>query len=119
MNNDWFEKSSNIEGDSEIGAGVPPRNAPYIVCAAIKSGGDIIAGPRHYDSIMHHQIRLSTKHLIPEDARKAWVAAEQGFIDQFGKFYTRQEAWDVAESNGQIKYNLAIQDGVLYSEHLY
>lgn len=83
---------------------------PLIVCAALKNGKEIIIGPRHYDAVMVKQI---------DKTGKSWKGATQGFIDQFGKFYTRQEAWKVAESNNQIKYNLAIADGMLFSEHLY
>lgn len=95
------------------------KKNPVIVCAAIKKDGHIIAGPRHYDKIMQMQIKKLTSHLPKEAARKVWLGAEQGFIDQFGKFYTRQEAWVVAENNEQIKNNLAVKSGMLFSENLY
>lgn len=56
---------------------------------------------------------------------------EQGFVDQFGKFYNRTEAWKIADKNGQIlrptgwekipnprKANVG-DDGCLFSENLY
>lgn len=49
----------------------------------------------------------------------------QGFIDQFGVFMNRNEAWDVALAAGQIRYieswNYRPSEGgyVLYSENLY
>lgn len=47
------------------------------------------------------------------------LGAEQGFIDQFGEFMTRKEAWTVAEAAGQIKYPKDYCKGTLYSEDLY
>jgi hypothetical protein len=44
---------------------------------------------------------------------------EQGFIDQFGVFMTREEAYVVAKAAGQIKYRCGGDDGVLFSENLY
>ena len=43
---------------------------------------------------------------------------EQGFIDQFGNFYNRQEAWIIAEKHKQIKPDYSIK-GTLFSEDLY
>ena len=43
----------------------------------------------------------------------------QGFIDQFGQFLTREEAWPIAERNTQIIRRVG-GDGIkLYSENLY
>lgn len=82
-----------------------------IVCAAIRnSNGLIICGPRHFDRIMHAQIKNS------EDD---WGKADQGFVDQFGNYLTREEAWIIAEKNNQIIRRVG-GDGVrLYSENLY
>jgi hypothetical protein len=83
-----------------------------IVCAAIRrNDGQIIVGPRHYDQTMRNHIR---------DIDKAdWADAEQGFIDQYGKFWTRQEAYLIAESADQFKGPYDNRCGILYSEHLY
>jgi hypothetical protein len=43
---------------------------------------------------------------------------EQGFIDQHGKFYSREDAWDIAKENGQIFRDCDV-DGTLFSENLY
>ena len=43
---------------------------------------------------------------------------EQGFIDQFGKFYNRKDAYIIAKENGQIIRDLGETDE-LFSEHLY
>ena len=55
-------------------------------------------------------------------APQEWQRAEEGFIDQHGKFYSRAEAWPVALRNDQIlRYELDSkwQTGSLHSEHLY
>jgi hypothetical protein len=46
-------------------------------------------------------------------------ATEQGFIDQFGVFMTREEAYEVAKAAGQIKYRCGGDEGRLFSENLY
>lgn len=54
------------------------------------------------------------------DAVKPWQGAEEGFIDQHGKFYTREEAWPIALGNKQIDpQELMWSVGRLHSEHLY
>lgn len=47
-----------------------------------------------------------------------WMSAEQGFIDQDGKFCSRQKAWKIAEAAGQIR-NQSWTKGTLFSEDLY
>lgn len=92
------------------------KRAPQrVVAAAIRNHfGDIIVSARHYDNRMHAQVEASTKQW---DITKGPVA--QGFIDQFGMFLTREEAWVIAERNGQIIRRVG-GDGVrLYSENLY
>ena len=86
-----------------------------VVCAANrdKFSGDIIIGVRHWDAFMHAQA----------DAQ-CWCVGEhdQGFIDQFGAFMSRTEAWKVAEAAGQIIRRVGGDDadsGTLYSENLY
>lgn len=85
-----------------------------VVCAAIRSKltGDIICGVRHYDGIMHAQIKRI-------GGREAFGPIEQGFVDQKGVFLNRQEAWKIAEAAGQIRYRDNMDNGTLYSENLY
>ncbi len=85
-----------------------------VVCAAIRSSqGKIIAGARHYDSVMRPLA-------FPNDERKGeWINCEQGFIDQFGVFMSREEAWTIAEAANQIKNIKAATVGCLFSEDLY
>lgn len=99
-----------------------------IVCAAMKSEkyGTIIASPRHCDSVATAQMRNAVAaHLnyAPVEAVgnvfKDW---KHGFIDQFGTFFDRQQAWKLAEKRGQIIRRVGgdiTNDGTLYSENLY
>lgn len=85
-----------------------------IVCAAIqhKETKEIIVGPRHYDSTMRNQIEKF-------GGVQKWRAnADQGFIDQFGRFIDRKVSWLIAESQGQIIQECSVP-GTLYSENLY
>lgn len=83
----------------------------WIVCAAIRHpDGRIVCGARHFDDVMRSQIGRRNAH--------DWVAADQGFIDQFGHFHTREEAWEIAHRNQQIRRNVSIP-GTLYSENIY
>lgn len=50
------------------------------------------------------------------------IKSEAGFVDNFGNFLTRTEAWKVAEAAGQILYRVGgdtANGGTLYSENLY
>lgn len=90
---------------------------PRIVCSANKlSNGVILIGIRHWDSHMHYQRSLMVDDDKAPELTKGHI---QGFLDQFGKFYTREEAYIVAEKNSQIIRNLNHSTNKLYSEHLY
>lgn len=103
---------------------------PRIVCAACQhADGRLLLGIRHFDHLMWASLlRLSLEqfevyirdpnHETPPEV-KGWANAEQGFVDQFGKFYTREEAWMVAQANGQIIRDPDWCPGSLHSEHLY
>ena len=97
------ELDSNWQPDPEI--------KPWIVCAANKhiETGTIFCGARHFDNLMRGQIKA---------ANYPFTGYEQGFVDQFGRFYNREEAWIIAETNGQIK-NKVSTEGTLYSENLW
>lgn len=88
------------------------NTTPRIVCAALRhSSGAIICGPRHFDERMIEQIENS-RH-------KDWRQAEQGFVDAWGQFLSREEAWVVALFHGQIYRDRDWFNGLLHSEHLY
>jgi hypothetical protein len=87
---------------------------PWIVCAAMKSGEITVCGARHFDGIMRGQVAIIKMSFDV----KRW---EQGFIDQWGKFYNRKEAMQIVKDNGQpfsIERNGG-KDDELYSEGLY
>ncbi len=83
-----------------------------VVCAACRVGNVIAAGARHFDTVMHKQFEAMN---MPGSERGM---AEQGFIDQFGLFLTREEAFVLATEKGQIKGEPNVP-GVLFSEDLY
>lgn len=87
---------------------VTPRR---IVCAAMEKEGRIICGARHFDKIMRAQMEAT-------EGVRWWKDCEQGFIDQFGDFINREEAWNIAVDRGQI-YREVSYVGTLYSENLY
>jgi hypothetical protein len=84
----------------------------YIVCAACRLDNIIIAGARHFDKVMRSQMAAMPK--------MSWAQADQGFIDQFGDFLTREEAMKIAQDNKQrIDLERNGGDIVLFSEGLY
>lgn len=90
-----------------------------VVCAANIHGGVIVLGARHFDTVMHDQIRQLEEGLAPT-CNSFW---EQGFIDNKGKFMDRAEAYKVALAAGQINLHRHKSGGagnqLLYSEDLY
>lgn len=93
---------------------------PRIVCAAVKSrDNQIVASPRHMDIIARNIIRA----LADCESVREWAeGSEQGFVDQFGIYYNRTEAWKIAEAAGQILRRCGgdtANGGTLYSENLY
>lgn len=90
------------------------KSPQRIVCAANrhKESGRIITGARHFDKIMRAQIDAS-------EGSQFWKGSEQGFINQFGEFLTREEAHAIAKENGQIIRRCGGDEKTLYSENLY
>ena len=84
-----------------------------IVCAALlNKDGRIVCGPRHFDQTMMGQIK-------DRPDVNTWRDADQGFIDQHGVYLTREEAWEIAELEGQIRRRVGSDIPVLFSENLY
>lgn len=83
-----------------------------VVCAALLVNDHLVCGPRHYDAVMHAQLKL-----IDEPYSSANVV--QGFVDQFGMFMDRREARKVATEAGQIIRQCGRDEEELYSENLY
>lgn len=92
----------------------PDSPAPRIVCAANRHNQSLIiaCGARHFDSIMRNVMKHNGDFPY-------WNDCEQGFIDQYGNFYTREEAYVVAKENGQIVRRVGGDNGELFSENLY
>lgn len=91
----------------------------WVVCAANKfPNGFIICGARHWDKIMHNAVEAI------EDRKEKGVKGgkeQQGFINQFGEFLTREEAMLLVKENGQrFDYERnGDQDNKLFSEGIY
>jgi len=85
-----------------------------VVCAANKFVGIgktyIVLGARHYDTLMRDAVQLLPKGMYEK---------EQGFIDQYGTFLTREEAFVVATNANQIIRRVGGDDNKLFSENLY
>ncbi len=105
-------------------------SAPRIVCAANKCNvtGRILVGARHWDKWMHEQHSIMEANdecssvFISGVVKYNLEAETQGFIDQHNNFYTREEAWKIAEANNQIIRRVGgdtRNGGTLYSENLY
>jgi hypothetical protein len=86
-----------------------------VVCAAVRSPeGQVICSARHFDQLMRSIITACG--LWSRAEVEPW---EQGFIDQFGVFMTREEAHLVAKAAGQIIRHCGGDGGALFSENLY
>lgn len=72
-------------------------------------GGHLIVGNRHFCPLMHMQIDLLGLRDSQHD-----IGTDQGFVDQWGIYMSREEAWVVAKNAGQIRE--IFTEGVLYSE---
>jgi hypothetical protein len=101
---------------TDAGKTMGDRPQRRIVCAALRAAdGDVLVGIRHYSTDMRKQIQSRAdgdkfNHLGEED---------QGFVDQWGSYMTRAEAYMVADKVGQIMNHEACTPGRLYSEGLY
>lgn len=92
----------------------PPKDAVVkIVCAAHRYNDLIIPSPRHGDKVS----RTLIKKLLGD---KGFHSVEQGFIDQWGRFYNREEAWLIVQANGQpFNQERNGPTGRLFSEGIY
>lgn len=83
-----------------------------VVCAAIKFDDDFMAvGARHFSPAMHHQLNM----MYGENVKDWPKEVEQGFINTWDEFLTREEAAKIATRLGQC----AEPTDYLYSEDLY
>jgi hypothetical protein len=88
-----------------------------IVCAAMRKDDIVIVGARHYDKVMRATIEL----ISAVDNQWAYSSlVVQGFIDQYGTFLDRSQAFIVAERQNQIRRLCGSESSQkLYSENLY
>jgi hypothetical protein len=96
------------------------RSERRVVCAAIRAAdGELLLGIRHYSRDMYHQL----EHRIGARTFYNRHDPDQGFVDQYGQYMTREEAYAVALAAGQLRYPEACGQGLdgpkLYSEGLY
>lgn len=93
----------------------PRKSRRRVVCAAVRCAGMIVCGPRHMDQTMRDTIAAI------EDGRSGFGdwSKDQGFIDQFGVFMTREEALVVAKAAKQIIRRCGGDERQLWSENLY
>ncbi|WDS62172.1 hypothetical protein [Pseudomonas phage D6] len=85
-----------------------------IVCAANRYGDFIVTGSRHFSVPMWF-----TLELIGDDALKAYGKCEQGFIDQYGMFWNRTDAYNLCREQGRELLEEGGSETELFSEHLY
>lgn len=90
-----------------------------VVCAAVRLTMNgktlVITGARHYDKLMVACLNAISKETSDET---------QGFVDNYGEFLTREEAWVVAKKARQILCRVGgdgdlISGGKLFSENMY
>lgn len=89
-----------------------------IAAVANRYGGIIVLGTRHYSNSM----RQALDALGGNEVLTQWAGeenCEQGFVDQYGTFLDRTEAWILAEAGNQIVYRDDLPTGTLFSEHLW
>lgn len=91
-----------------------------VVCAAIRAAdGEILVGIRHYSPDMVRNIEA--RH--DGDKFRYRLDRDQGFVDQWGNWMSRTEAYQIAAANGQIirpdQCPPALDEPRLYSEGLY
>jgi hypothetical protein len=97
-----------------------PRTERRVACAAIRAAdGKLLLGIRHYSDDMWRQINARHDGYL----FKHRLDADQGFVDQWCEWMSREEAYTVALAAGQIRYPDACGMGLggprLYSEGLY
>lgn len=111
------EKSYELK-DGEVQTPVPFEKVKNrVVCAANKMpDGTVIPGVRHWDTVMH---RVADK-LQDNPKNSSLIEREvQGFLDRYGNFLTREEAWKIAFDAGQIIRRCGGDGKKLFSENLY
>lgn len=93
----------------------PETPTRVVVCAANKYGPIVFTGIRHFCPIMRENMK---GHII--NALRDQLGETQGFVDQWGVFMDRKEAYAVALAAGQVgRYRPKNPGEWLCSEDLY
>jgi hypothetical protein len=95
---------------------VASHNYPnrIVIAANRYEDGLMILGVRHNGIEMHKQLAL-----LMSLGKTPTGKPVQGFMDIFGQFKTREEAWIIANEAGQILPGRDKTPGTLYSETIY
>ena len=94
----------------------PPKECvPKIVCAAVWFAGTDFLVPmvRHYHPSSIEVVDLVRKE-VGDDVEEV-----QGFLDQWGRFYDREQAFKLCTQTGQISSYTTRGRDTLFSEYLY
>lgn len=98
------------------------RTQRIIVCAALRFPhlDLIIPGARHYSKDVNVMMnRLKALGLMPDKKEQA-VGDNQGFLDNFGNYWTREQALIIAKAAGQLEgRDKSGCEDELFSEDLY
>ena len=103
--------------DTEYWSNGRVKPQKHIVCAANRFGETIIVGARHWD----HRMRQQAEMMGGIKFLRSIGQEEQGFIDQFGDWHTREDAMRIVHRNGQ-RFDEERNGGscsALFSEGLY
>ncbi len=87
----------------------------FIVCAACQYEYIVLCSARHWDILMKIQLRNLNK--LGAELKMSFF--EEGFIDQFGDFIERKEAYIIAKKSGQLNLERNVSHIRLFSEGLY
>jgi hypothetical protein len=96
----------------------PDESLRRIVCAACwfsypDGHPDVLVlGPRHWDNTMRSQYEN-------QEIEIPYSLFKQGFIDNFGKLHSREDALVIARRMNQVVRELDYDTDKLYSEMLY
>jgi hypothetical protein len=108
-NQDYYKSERMIELEAHARKLECFHEIRRVSMAANIVDGRLIVGNRHFCPLMQMQIDS-----LKLDYRKHHTGYDQGFVDQWGIYMSREEAWGVAKARGQIKE--VFQEGVLFSE---
>lgn len=114
ISNIWIEKDS----DGFTGWRWEKYHKQLLIVSAANRYGDIVVtGPRHSSPTMvYAEAAFGGLHILHEYGGDD---CEQGFVDQYDVFHTREEALIIATKAGQVRYPSNNTLTQLFSEGLY